>query len=75
MKEIQIAEMRADTMAYLIAEQCVNFSKPEGMTHKEAMQELKKYDENAVACFYRAAFAVAKYMEESINNYNKPTLN
>lgn len=75
MVEILIAKMDANTMAYLIAEQCLNIKKPEGMSCKDAMLELEKTDKDAVACFYRAALAVARYMEESINNYNKPTLN
>lgn len=75
MKEILIAKMDAHTMAYLIAEQCLNIKKPEDMSYKDAMLSLEKTDKDTVACFYRAALAVARYMEKSINNYNKPTVN
>lgn len=66
-----IAELNPHEMALRIAEAACQIRRPPGKSAEEALAEMRKHDEFAVAGFYRAALAAAKYLEEAVNNFSR----
>lgn len=64
-----IAEINPHEMALRIGQAACGIKKPEGLSAEEALDEMRKIDAETVAGFYRAAWAAAQYLEESINDY------
>lgn len=69
--EKYIAELNPHELALRIAEAACHFKRPPGKEAEACMQELIAADEFTGRGCYRAALAAAKYLEESINNYQK----
>lgn len=69
--EKYIAQIDPHEMALRIAESLMGLNRPFGKTAEQALTEMKSQDSQAVAGFYRAALAAAKYLEEAINDYQR----
>lgn len=66
-----IAEMNPHELALRIAEACIGVKRKPGYTPEALLTEMRQQYPDEVAGFYRAAWASAKYLEESINNFQK----
>jgi len=59
-------------MALRIAEASIGLKRPDGADAKAILDKMREdFDPAMVAGFYRAALAAAKYLEESINDYQR----
>ena len=69
--EKYIAEINPHEMALRIAEACIGVKRKAGYTPEALLKEMRLQYPDEVVGFYRAAWAAAKYLEESINDYKK----
>jgi len=69
--EKYIVQINPHEMALRIAEACIGVNRKGDAAPEVVLAYLRKQQPDAVAGFYRAAWAAAKYLEESINEMTK----
>lgn len=62
--------INCDELAVRIGEACMGNKRPNGMTAREAFDDLRRFEPNVAAGFMRAARAAAEYVAECCNAVN-----